>query len=407
MIIKNIKIFTPDKSFRPGEIIIRNDIIENVVLQSDAGAAGDGIVPVNEAGKDGDEEVIDGDGCYCIPGMIDLHFHGCMGCDFSDGSKEALQKIADYEASVGVTAIVPASMTLPVEELQNVLKTAKEFRQEQLAGKRGGADLLGVNMEGPFISKVKKGAQNERYIIPADIETFRELCKAGEGMIKFIGLATEEVSREQAETFIQAVKADVTVALAHTNADYDRAKSAFEAGASHLIHLYNAMPPFHHREPGVIGAAAESRTVTAEIICDGVHVHPSAVRAAFSLFGEERLIFISDSMRATGMPDGKYLLGGQEVEVNGSQALLAGDGALAGSVTNLPDCVRNAVKNMGIPLETAIACVTMNPAKVLKEEKRYGSIEPGKQADLVLWDENLELKRVIIKGKIQICHANA
>ena len=153
MIIKNIKIFTPDKSFRPGEIIIRNDIIENVVLQSDAGAAGDGIVPVNEAGKDGDEEVIDGDGCYCIPGMIDLHFHGCMGCDFSDGSKEALQKIADYEASVGVTAIVPASMSLPVEELQNVLKTAKEFRQEQLAGKRGGADLLGVNMEGPYLSE--------------------------------------------------------------------------------------------------------------------------------------------------------------------------------------------------------------------------------------------------------------
>ena len=395
MIIKNIKIFTPDKSFRPGEIIIRNDIIENVVLQSDAGAAGDGSVPVDEAGRAYDDEVLDGDGCYCIPGMIDLHFHGCMGCDFSDGSKEALQKIAYYEASVGVTAIVPASMTLPVEELQNVLKTAKEFRQEQLAGKRGGADLLGVNMEGPFISKAKKGAQDERNIIPCDVELFYRFQRAADGLVKFIGIAPEEPG---AIPFVDAVKDEVSVSLAHTNSDYEHAMEAFSHGANHAVHLYNAMPPFTHRAPGVVGAVADNPHVMAEMICDGVHIHPSVVRATFAMLGKERMILISDSMRAAGMPDGRYTLGGLDVDVKGNRAILVSDGALAGSVTTLPECMRTVVQKMGLPLETAVAAATENPARSLGIYDQQGSLTAGKKANVVLLDEDLKLVAVVKDG---------
>lgn len=394
MIIKNVKVFTEEKQFIPGAVIICGDRITNVVLDS----------PVPREQLQSGEEVVDGEGCYCFPGMIDLHFHGCKGYDFCDGTKEAVEEIARYEASIGVTAIAPATMTLPVKDLGQILENGAAFRREQMKAERSDsvyvkmADLLGINMEGPFISPVKKGAQDASYIIPCSVEVCRQFLETSEGLVKFIGLAPEEVSVEQAEEFIKEMRDEVSVSLAHTNADYDSAKAAFDAGACHLVHMYNAMPPFTHRVPGVIGAAADSPHVMAEIICDGVHIHPSAVRGAFALMGEERMIFISDSMRAAGMPDGIYTLGGQDVQVQGNHATLVSDGSLAGSVTTLPDCVRTAVRDMDIPLETAIACATINPAISLGEEADYGSLAPGKKADIVLWDENLELKKVIKDG---------
>ena len=195
------------------------------------------------------------------------------------------------------------------------------------------------------------------------------------------------------------MKDKVNISLAHTNADYAHAKAAFDAGANHAVHLFNAMPAFTHREPGVVGAVSDSAHVMAEIICDGVHIHPSMVRAAFKMMGADRMILISDSMRATGMPDGQYTLGGLDVKVVGNHATLVSDGALAGSVTNLADCLRTVVKKMEIPLETAIACATINPAKSLGIEDTYGSIAPGKKANIVLLDENLELKMVIKDGQ--------
>lgn len=196
------------------------------------------------------------------------------------------------------------------------------------------------------------------------------------------------------------MKDEVTISLAHTNADYDAAKAAFDNGASHVVHLFNAMPPFTHRAPGVVGAAADSSHAMVELICDGVHIHPAMVRSAFKLFGPERIILISDSMRAAGMPDGQYSLGGLDVEVKGNQAVLSSDGALAGSVTNLMDCLRVVVKDMAIPLEDAVACATINPAKALKIDDLYGSITDGKVADLVLLDEDLGLKQVILGGTL-------
>ena len=381
MIIKNVKVYQEDQTFKEGEICIR-----------------DGVFVGNADAQEG-EEILDGEGCYAIPGMIDLHFHGCMGYDFCDGTKEAIREIARYEASIGVTAIAPATMTLPVPELEHILSVAAAYRKKTEAEKAAAyneADLVGVNMEGPFISKAKKGAQDERNIIPRDAEIFRRFQRAADGLVSFIGIAPEEPG---AITFVHEVKDEVNVSLAHTNSDYAHAMAAFEAGANHAVHLYNAMPPFSHRAPGVVGAVSDSEQVMAELICDGVHVDPAVVRATFKMLGADRMILISDSMRAAGMPDGQYTLGGLDVKVRGNHATLVSDGALAGSVTTLPDCMRIAVKQMGIPLETAVACATANPARSLGIYEQYGSITPGKHGNVVLLDEELRLKGVMKDGK--------
>lgn len=381
-------VFTEEKEFVPGFLEIADGVFRQVCLGKET----------TNAAFSPKEQVIDGQGAYALPGMIDLHFHGCMGHDFCDGTKEAIEAIAAYEASIGVTAISPATMTLPVEALEEILSTAASYREEQKTGKETkAADLVGVNMEGPFISVKKKGAQDARNIIPCDVGVYHRFQKAAKGLVKFIGVAPEA---SDAGEFIREVKEEVQVSLAHTNADYDTAKAAFDAGASHAVHLYNAMPAFTHREPGVVGAVSDSGHVMAEMICDGVHLHPSVVRATFKMLGEDRIILISDSMRAAGMPDGRYTLGGLDVEVTGNRAVLVSDGALAGSVTTLPDCVRTVVGKMGIPLGTAVACASMNPAKSLGIFDQYGSIRTGKKADLVLWDEELNLQMVIKDGQI-------
>lgn len=259
----------------------------------------------------------------------------------------------------------------------------------------GQASLVGINMEGPFISEAKKGAQAAEHIRLCDEALFCSLQERSGGLIKLVDIAPEN---EGAMEFIDALHDKVTISLAHTTADYQTAKEAYDRGARHATHLYNAMPPFTHRAPGVVGAAFDSPHCRAELICDGVHIHPSVVRATFQLFGDDRMILISDSMRAAGMEDGQYTLGGQDVAVKGKYATLVSDGALAGSVTNLMDCMRTAVKEMQIPLESAIACATMNPAKAIGIYDRYGSISTGKIANLVLLDQDLNLRQVIIHG---------
>ena len=382
MIIDHVKVFTEDKKFTDGGIVIKNGTIEQVYTE--------GKRPQTE------DEVLDGKGMYAIPGLIDLHFHGCKGDDFCDGSRDAIARIAEYEASVGVTAIAPATMTLPVEELEQILRVAAEYKKGPHSKKE--ADFVGINMEGPFISPAKKGAQDERNIIPCDVKVCERFLEVSEGLVKFMGIAPEE--SENAVSFIEAVKDKVNVSLAHTNADYDTAMAAFNAGADHAVHLYNAMPAFTHRAPGVIGAVYDSKHVMAEIICDGVHIHPAAVRATFEMMGEDRMILISDSMRAAGMPDGSYTLGGLDVNVVGNRATLASDGAIAGSVTNLMDCMKTAVKTMNIPLETAVACATINPAKSLGIDAEYGSIRAGKKAHIVLMDQELNVQHVIKDGEL-------
>ena len=377
MIIDNVKVYTPEKKFVKGGIILDGKTIKKVYTEK-------------ETPDLRENEVINGNGSYAIPGLIDLHFHGCKGDDFCDASKEAIARIAEYEASIGVTAIAPATMTLPIKELEHVLSVAAEYRRETEDYRK--ADLVGVNMEGPFISHVKKGAQDERNILPCNVEICEKFLKASDGLVKFIGIAPEESGN--AIDFIEQMKNKVNISLAHTNADYDTAMAACKAGANHAVHLYNAMPAFSHRAPGTVGAVFDSKDVMAEIICDSIHIHPATVRATFQMMGADRMILISDSMRATGMPDGQYTLGGLDVKVVGKLATLVLDGAIAGSATNLMDCMRTVVKKMDIPLETAVACATINPAKSLGISDQYGSIEAGKKAHIVLLDSGLELQAV-------------
>lgn len=379
MIIKDANIFTQDNRFVKGSVVVENGRFVNIAEQPEH--TGEVM------------EVIEAKGLYMIPGLVDIHFHGCMGADMCDGTKEALDVITQYEASVGVTSVCPATMTIPKDELSAVMKNAGAYAYH------GGAHLVGINMEGPFISPAKKGAQAAENIMHCDYEYFSQLQDAAGGLIKLVDIAPEEAG---AMEFIDKVKGTVVVSLAHTASDYDTAMEAIAHGASHATHLYNAMPPLNHRNPGVIGAVRDSDSCHVELICDGVHIHPSVIRATFAMFGAQRMILISDSMRATGLDDGEYTLGGQPVTVKGNLATLH-DGTIAGSATNLMDCMRFAVKHAGLPLETAVMCATANPAKEIGIFDEVGSIAVGKKADFVLLDQDLNLAGVYIDGKEFVC----
>lgn len=342
-----------------------------------------------------DTDVINAEGCYVIPGLIDIHFHGCVGYDFCDGTQEAIKAMAEYELKNGITSINPATMTLGEEELLSIAKNAAEYKR---AGYTDGAELVGINMEGPFISLEKKGAQNPKYIHKPDAEMLARIQNAAEGMIRICVVAPEE---EGAMEFIDACHDKAVISVAHTTADYDTAKEAFKRGAKQVTHLYNAMPAFSHRAPGVVGAAYDS-DCRAELICDGIHVHPSVIRATFQMFGDERIILISDSMMATGMPDGQYSLGGLAVTVKGNLATLTEGGTIAGSATNLMDCLRYAVKTAQIPLESAVKGATVNPAKAIGLFADRGSIDEGKYADIVILDQDLQIRQIIKKGTAYI-----
>lgn len=336
-------------------------------------------------------DAIDLGGAYVIPGLIDVHTHGACGADFSDADAQGLRNMARYYAQNGITSFAPASMTLPYETLSRAFSTARALADEQ---PEGCAVLRGIQMEGPFFSEAKKGAQNGEYLRKPDFEAFERLYAACGGLIRIADVAPE---LEGAQDFVRRASKLCTVSVAHTDADYEAAKAAFSSGATHLTHLYNAMPAIHHRKPGVIAAAAEDERVSAELICDGMHVHPAAVRLAFRMFGAERMILISDSLRCCGMPDGQYELGGQQVYLKGGVARLA-DGTIAGSATNVYDCMRLAV-SFGIAREDALRAATWNPARAIGALDTVGSIAVGKRADFVICDAELNRKEVYLAGK--------
>ena len=371
MNFKNAFIFTEDFKFVPGGFSVEDGKFCDVLLEK--------------------EDAVDLEGAYVIPGLIDVHNHGNSNADFSDGSYEGDVRMARYLASVGVTSFAPATMTLPYEVIAGALAAGLKLQKEPI---EGCARLLGVQMEGPFFSEKKKGAQNGEYLRLPDFEAFKDLYDGSEGLISIVDLAPE---LEGSVEFVERARELCTVSIAHTDSDYDHAKAAIDAGVTHLTHLYNAMPPIHHRKPGVIGAASESEAVSAELICDGIHVHPSSVRMAFKLFGAERMVLISDALRCCGMPDGEYELGGQQVFLAENVARLV-DGTIAGSATNLYDCMRNAVR-FGIPKEDAVRAATWNPARQIHALDRVGSIANGKLADFVICGADLARKSVWLGGK--------
>lgn len=344
-------------------------------------------------------QMYDATGCYVVPGFVDIHFHGCVGHDFCDMDLDGLIKMAEYELSKGITAICPATMTLPKEDLLNIFSTGRAYalwcRKQSASGKTSRAtDLVGINLEGPFISHEKKGAQNPDYIAVPNIELIMELEKTAPGLLKLITIAPETGG---ALDFIKKMHEKINISLGHTTADYSTAKAAFDAGAKHVTHLFNAMSPLTHRDSGVIGAAFDAKDIFVELICDGVHLSDTVIRMAFQLFTDERIVLISDSMMATGMPDGRYSLGGLAVDVKGKLATLE-DKTLAGSVTNLTDCFRHGVE-IGIPLESALKAATINPAKAIGIAEDYGSIDVGKIANILILNKDLSIKDIFFHGK--------
>ena len=330
---------------------------------------------------------LDAAGCYVIPGLVDIHTHGAVGEDFSDGKPQGLRPLADYYAAHGVTSYLATTMTLKEEVLTPAMHAIRDFRPA------GGAKCAGIHLEGPFLSYAKRGAQAAENLHKPDAALFHRLNEASGGQVRLVTVACEE---EGAMPFIQEVSKVCTVSLGHTTADYDTAMAGFQAGATHATHLYNGMPSFLHRAPGVIGAAFDAGA-SVELICDGLHIHPAVIRATYRLFGD-KLNLISDSLRCAGMPDGDYELGGQPIVVKNHKATLL-DGTLAGSSISMLDALRNVVR-FGLPLEDAVYAASTAPALAVGLTDA-GVLAPGKAADLLVLDQQLNLRAVFVNGQRQ------
>ena len=409
MRIKNGLVFGADCKFSPRDIFFKNGtIVEEPggysttgnAATEDAGSVYTGrrntgsgyAIPKDASPKDASpEDTYDADGNYVLPGFIDIHTHGAMGYDMCDANPEGIEAMLAYHGGHGVTSVVLATMSYPEPVIAAAIQTSTRYFD-----KTGyGAVLRGVNLEGPYLSRNKCGAQNPGYLENPDLDAFERLVEVSQEHVRLVDLAPELPG---AVDFIKEACKKCAVSLAHTEASYDVASAAFDAGASHVTHLFNAMPPFTHREPGVVGAAMEKAGFV-ELISDGVHIHPAAIRAAFRMFGEQRVCLISDSMRATGMPDGLYEIGGQAVRVENGRAALEGNpAAIAGSVVNLAEMCRRAV-GFGIPVEHVVRAATLSPATAAGLGNEVGSLEPGKRADIVICDRELNVVAVFCAGK--------
>lgn len=371
MFLSNAKYLDGDFQLRKGDLELNDKKIQRIGEK----------LPYRQ-----EDMVVDCEGYTVIPGFVDVHIHGCDNADTCDGSREAIDKMARFLLQRGVTSFCPTTMTVDQKTIERALLAAKACYDAPL---EDGARVVGVNMEGPFIAAARKGAQLESAILPPDLELFKHFYELSGGIVKLIDIAVEQPG---GDAFIEEAKKLCAVSIAHTTAGYDGAKHAFDLGVTHATHLFNAMSGLHHRDPGVVGAVFDDDRVFAEIICDGLHIHPAVLRTAFKAL-EDRVLVISDSMRANGLPEGEpFDLGGQLVTVEHGKATLE-DGTLAGSVTNLYDEVKNLIR-FGIPFEQAVKAATLIPARSIGLEQEIGSIEEGKRADLIVLDEALTIVAV-------------
>lgn len=373
MLIKNCNIIYLDK-IEKGSVLIENGKIKEINPSN-----------VN------DTEVIDAEGLYLSPGFIDVHIHGAGGCDTMDGTVESINTIAKTIVEHGTTSFTPTTMTVAAEDIRKSMKVIKKLKEEGTEG----ANVLGAHLEGPFISPKAIGAQNPNFLLAPSVENYNKIVGDYGDAVVSITMAPEV---EGAKELIKYLSDNgVTVSMGHTKATYDEAIEGIKCGACHSTHLYNAMTPFTHREPGVVGATFDT-DITTETISDGIHISYPALRTAYKQKGTDKVLLVSDAMEACGMPDGQYSLGGQDVIVkNGAARLL--DGTLAGSVLTLDKAVKNIYSNSNYPLNEVVRMATYNGAKHCHVEDNKGLIKEGYDADLILFNEDIEIQKVFVKGK--------
>lgn len=375
MIIKNCKIIFEDK-IETGSVLIKDGKICSITsgdLESD-------VLTMDAAGK------------YLSPGFIDIHIHGAGGHDTMEGNFEALNCIAKTIVKHGTTSFLPTTMTVALDDIKTAVQAityAKENGTE-------GANVLGVHLEGPFINPQMIGAQNPKYVVPPSIDAFNYMVGDNIDTVISITLAPEVPG---AEELIKHLKdKGIAVSIGHSKATYAETVHGIECGVCHATHLYNAMTGLHHREAGVVGAIFDT-DITTETISDGIHISYPSLRIAYKIKGTDKVILVTDAMMACGMPDGKYALGGQDVFVNNSAARLE-NGALAGSVLTLDKAIRNVYNNTDYKLHEIVKMATLNPAKLCKVDNRKGKVAEGYDADLVLFDEDINISTVIVNGRV-------
>lgn len=368
-----------------GKIVMKDRIVEDrVLLYSDVI---EGIVSKDNLPKDA--EIIDAKGGYICPGFIDLHIHGYLGKDVCDGEEESIRTISKGLLANGVTGYLPTTMTVDMKVIKKALEVLRSLKDE--SENWGGSQILGCHAEGPFISESKKGAQNPEYILKPDAEFVKEYAD----IIKIISLAPEEDTEDFSELRKITRDTDVVISMGHTSADYDTAVKSTENGVRHVTHLFNAMTPLAHRAPGVVTAALNTE-VSCELIVDTFHVSPVFYDMLWKLKGR-KLVFITDCLPAGGLPFGEYTLGGTKIIYNDIVCRLE-DGTVAGSVLHLNDGVWNVYKNSNIPLFECVNCASLNPAEVIGVADKKGSLDVGKDADIVICDNNFKVQKTIIKG---------
>lgn len=369
--ISNVKIVKPSEILEDKALAYDNTIID-IIHNSN--------IPKNS-------EVIDGKGCYLSPGFIDIHIHGCMGYDTMDEDENAIIEISKELLKTGVTAFLPSTMTMGFDRIYGSLSNIRKAMNNNAY-----AQILGCHLEGPFLNEKYKGAQDGKYMMPPDfnkISSYKDI-------IKIVTIAPE---LDGSLEFIKECRRNnIVVSSGHTNATFEEASAAIKAGASHMTHTFNAMTPLHHRSPGVVGAAMYF-DVTCEMITDNIHLHPAIQKILYSIKGDDRIILITDAIRACLLKDGEYDLGGQVVHVVGKEVRLA-SGNIAGSVHTMNNAVKNFIENTGAQLFKAVNMASLNPARLLGIDNKKGSIEKGKDADFVLFDENYNVKMTIINGRV-------
>lgn len=373
MVIKNANIVYPDR-IEPGAIRIEDGRIAEV----------------NPANLN-DGTVIEAEGLYLSPGFIDVHIHGAAGRDTMEGTVEAISGMARAMAKHGTTAFLPTTMTMDIPTIQKAIAAAVQAKTDGT----GGAQVLGVHLEGPFVNKGLLGAQNPRYVLQPSVEAMREMMAGFEDEVIAVTLAPELPGSEALIRYLDGL--GIKVAMGHTNADYETARAAIGFGVSHATHLYNAMSPFNHRAPGVVGAVFDS-DITTEFIADGIHITYTALRIALRQKGTDKILLVTDAMMGCTMPDGRHFLGGQEVFLSGGAPRLK-DGTFAGTLLTLDTAIRNLKNNTQYPLYELVKMATCNPAAHCGVEKSKGQIKAGYDADVILFDEDIAIQKVMVGGR--------